>query len=133
MTAQPGARRRIGIAPQAIALVLVLGLAGAMAIQPTRQLLDQRDRIARMSEDLSAMRQANRALEDRIARLNDPDYLEQQARAQIGLVRPGETTFLVMPPAGKKGRRDHKRGEARRPTNERSEGFVERVLDLIGI
>jgi hypothetical protein len=67
-------------------IVLVLGLVGAMAIQPTRQLLEQRARIEGMAGDLSRIQALNHKLEARIARLQDPDYIEQEARDKVGLV-----------------------------------------------
>lgn len=131
--AKTKSRRRMGIAPQAIVLVLVLGLAAAMAIQPTRQLLAQRERIAGMKEELRGMQGSNHKLETRIARLTDPDYLEQRAREQIGLVRPGETTYLVMPPSKKANKTKPKRPAHKPVRVPPPDGFVERVLDFIGI
>ena len=90
---------RLGIGPQVVITVLVLGLLGAMAIEPTRQLLEQRERISTMASDLSEIERSNDRLAARIDRLKDPDFLEQRAREQIGLVRPGETAIVVMPPS----------------------------------
>jgi cell division protein FtsB len=120
------------LAPQVVAVLLVLGLAGAMAIQPTRQLFAQRERIAEMSEQLRETRLANERLARYVRRLKDPDYLEQQARAQLGLVRPGETSFVVMPPSRKESR--PKRHARRLPGRAALEepGFLERLLELVG-
>lgn len=87
------------IGPRGIAAVLLVALVGAMAIEPTRQLLQQRDRIAGMAGELRSAHESNRRLEQRIARLNNPDYIEQRARETTGLVRPGETAVVVMPPS----------------------------------
>jgi len=92
-------RPRFGLGPQVVITVLVLGLVGAMAIQPTRQLLEQRARIEGMAGDLGRIQALNKKLEARIARLQDPDYIEQEARDKVGLVMPGETTYVVMPPS----------------------------------
>ncbi|MEA2451631.1 MAG: hypothetical protein QOG04_341 [Actinomycetota bacterium] len=100
---------KLGRGPQIVAALLILGIVGAMAIQPTRQLLDQRDRISSMASELQSVQQGNAELEAQIARLNNDDYIEQRARAQIGLVRPGETTYVVMPPS-----KQEKQAEARR-------------------
>jgi cell division protein FtsB len=123
----------LGIGPQVTVVVLVVVLAGAMAIQPTRQLLAQRGRIADMSEELRRIEATNDELEAYIARLNDPDYIEQRARAELGLVRPGETTFVVMPP---RRHADQGRGADRRARNRARPAppnFAERVLDFIGV
>jgi cell division protein FtsB len=130
-TAAP-TRRRLGFGPQAVILLLILCLAGAMAIQPTRQLLEQRARIAGMSQDLRQLRSSNKHLDKRIERLNDPDYLEQQAREQIGLVRPGEVTYRVMPPA-RSARPNAARKKDAVPAEETSAGWLTRLADFIGL
>lgn len=122
----------LGMGPQIVALLLVLGLLGAMAIEPTRQLIEQRERIAGMSEDLREIQRSNRRLDGRIARLNDPDFLEQRAR-DIGLVRPGETAYVVMPPSRQA------RAGAARPAKEQAPPpvqeptFIGGFLDFVGI
>ncbi len=126
-------KRRLGMLPQMIALLLVLGLAGAMAIQPTRQLLEQRDRIADMTADLERVNKSNNALRDRVNRLNDPDYLEQVAR-ESGYARPGETVYSVVPPS----RKEQKEREKRRASKEQlapdpEPGFMERFLNFVGL
>jgi cell division protein FtsB len=92
---------RQGWAP-IVAVLLIAGLIAAVVIEPTTQLIQQRERIEGMSSELDELTTTNQALEDRIDRLQDPDYLEQEAR-EVGLVRPGETAYVVMPP-GKKAR-----------------------------
>jgi cell division protein FtsB len=105
----------MGAAPQIVVFLLVIGLVGAMAIEPTRQLLEQRDRIAGMESDLHRLERSNDQLETRIQRLNDPDFLEQLAREQAGLVRPGETAYVVMPPSRQTQQEKLARILARRP------------------
>ncbi|MDQ3878841.1 MAG: septum formation initiator family protein, partial [Actinomycetota bacterium] len=85
---------RWGKAPQIIAAVLLLGLLGAMAIKPTRDLLQQRSRVAGVARELALLQHSNNRLEQRIAKLKDPDYIDQLARRQIGLVRPGEVPYV---------------------------------------
>ena len=126
-------KRRFGMLPQMTALVLVLALAGAMAIQPTRQLLEQRDRISDMTADLQRANRSNEALEDRVERLQDPDYLEQVAR-EGGYARPGETVYNVVPPS----RKEQKLSENRRVNKEQQPpdpepGFMERFLNFVGL
>lgn|GEM_PF-1381779 len=129
-----GKRRaqRLGVAPQLIALLLVVGLAGAMAIQPTRQLIEQRDRISEMSGDLTRVNKSNRELTGRIERLNNPDYLEETAR-ENGYARPGETVYNVVPPSRKELRREKQRVPKERPAPEPAPGFMERFLNFVGL
>ena len=117
-----------------VIVVLVIGLFGALAIEPTRQLIEQRERIAGMSSDLDRLERSNHRLEARIERLKDPDYLEQRAREQVGLVRPGETTYVVMPPrrsAVKQKEADKARTAPAAPV--RSVSFVEGFLAFLGL
>jgi cell division protein FtsB len=127
---------RLGFAPQAVILILVLGLVGAMAIEPTRRLLDQRRRIEGMAGDLNRIENLNDKLAARIKRLQDPDYIEQEARAIAGLVREGETTFVVMP-LSRQQRRERREAAQRRnppvPVVEPEPGLLEGWLDFIGL
>jgi cell division protein FtsB len=127
-----GDRHLFGVGPQVVFIVLVLGLVGAMAIQPTRQLLEQRARIEGMAGDLGRIQALNRKLEARITRLQDPDYIEQEAREKVGLVMPGETTYVVMPPSGGKRATDtDARRAAAPPASE--PGFIEGFLEFVGL
>ena len=123
----------LGTGPVVLAVILVIGLMGAMAVTPTRQLIEQRDRIAGMEQDLRELRETNQDLDARIGRLKDPDYLEQQARS-IGLARPGERAFLVVPPS--KGSPDRSKQRERykpRPAPEKPPSFLEGFLDFLGL
>lgn len=124
-------RPRLGPGPQIVIVVLIVGLFGALAIEPTRQLLQQRERLAGMSNDLQKVERSNERLEARIDRLKDPDFLEQRARG-LGLVREGETTYIVMPPSD--SRRDARRKAARRaPEPPPPPGLVERFFQFVGV
>ena len=129
---------RLRVSPHVILLVLVLGLASAMAVEPTRQLLAQRDRIADMESELNQIERQNRRLEVRIGQLQNPDFLEQQAREQVGLVMPGETAYIVMPPtkeSQREGAPKHRRATAkpRATPVERPDGFLDGLLHFVGI
>jgi cell division protein FtsB len=123
-------RPRLGAGPQIVAILLVVALAGAMAIEPTRSLLEQRDRIRGLEADLDEVRAANGSLADRIRRLRDPDYLEQEARA-LGLVRRGERSFVVLPPSRRATKR-RARASARSAPNAPA-NFLERALEFVGL
>lgn len=86
--------RRIGVGAIAV-LVLGLGLTG---LAPARQAFSQRQRVEAEQRKLAALEAENRKLDDRLRRLNDPDYIEKLAREQLGLVRPGEISYVVVPP-----------------------------------
>ena len=116
-----------------VAVILTLGLVAAIAIEPTRQLLEQRSRIDGMASELDELADTNRALEARIDRLLDPDYLEQEAR-EVGLVRPGETAYVVMPPGRKARMAKQARLQAKiPPPPPRQPTFVESLMEFIGL
>ena len=123
---------RLGAGAQVVAVILVIGLFAALAIEPTRQLIEQRERISGMSSDLNRLERSNGRLEARIERLQDPDYLEQRAREQVGLIRPGETTYVVMPPRRTAAEKDPKGADVT-PKPAGSVSFVEGFLAFIGL
>jgi len=120
--------------PQIVAVLLVFGLLVAMAIQPTRQLVAQKERIAGMTATLHELQRMNDRLEKRIERFQDPDFLEQQARQQAGLVRPGEIPYVVVPPSAEQRA---KRLEARQKVLAaqvavEEPGLIESFLEFVG-
>ena len=78
-------------------LVAVFVILILMAAAPARQAYEQKQAVARERARLEALKTENRSLEQRLARLNDPEYQEKLAREQLGLVRPGETSYVVVP------------------------------------
>lgn len=128
----------LGLMSQLVIVLLVVALMGAMAIEPARQLLQQRDRIAGMKSDLKEVKNSNAELRDRIRRLGDPDFVEQRAREQIGLVRPGEQVFAVVPPTHNAKAKEAKAVQGRKAKDApgvrpEDPGFFGRILDFIGL
>lgn len=123
-------RPRLGPGPQIVIVVLIVGLFGALAIEPTRQLIEQRERLAGMSQDLRRVENSNERLDVRIQRLNDPDFLEQRARS-LGLVRSGETTYIVMPPSDSK--KDRRKKARREPASPPEPSLIESFMQFVGI
>jgi cell division protein FtsB len=87
------AKRVVG--PALVVLVLVGILF--VAVLPTRTLLQQRRDTKAATAELRELRERNEALEERAQRLRDPREIEQLAREQYGLVRPGEEPYVVLP------------------------------------
>jgi cell division protein FtsB len=78
-----------------IGTLVALLIAG---ISPARQLWRQNERISTESEKLTALQRENDRLEKRLERLNNSDYLEKVAREELGMVQPGEISYVVVPP-----------------------------------
>jgi cell division protein FtsB len=91
------ARRRIQTAAAAAALVFVLG-ALLHQYAKTYRLAREEARLEQRRRELIA---DNARLHEEIERLQTDDrYIEQIAREQLGLVRPGEVELLVVPDGG---------------------------------
>ena len=87
------AKRVVG---PALVVLVVLGIL-FVAVLPTRTLLQQRRDTKAATAELRELRERNDALEERARRLRDPREIEQLAREQYGLVRPGEEPYVVLP------------------------------------
>ncbi len=87
------ARRALG---PVLAGILLVGLLLVAAL-PVRTLLHQRDATATAESELAELRERNAELDQRARRLRDPREIEQLAREEYGLVRPGEEQYVVLP------------------------------------
>ena len=83
--------------PGAIVVVLLLvGLAIVLAgVFPFRQLIAQQRLVDNTEAKLGALIAENEALQAEIDAVASPAQLERIAREQYGLVRPGETSYVV--------------------------------------
>ncbi len=99
--------RRIAPGPrkQRWGWVLAVVLLGALALTvsgvfPFRQLIEQRRAVEEGRQQLTALEEENRRLEDDVAALYTDEEIERVARDQYGLVRPGETGYVIVSPPG---------------------------------
>jgi cell division protein FtsB len=87
--------RRARPTPRAALLVIVLLALLFAATVPLRTYLAQRAQLDRLEHQAQVLQHQNGLLDKQIERLHDPRYLEQLARACLGMVRPGEIQFAV--------------------------------------
>lgn len=85
--------RPLLLAAAAVATIVAL----AVYVFPTRTWLDQRAALAETSVQLDELEAQRSALEQRVAELDSDDQIEEIARSQYGLVRPGEEAYAVLP------------------------------------
>ena len=80
--------------------ILVAGvvIAGFVVFLPTKQLVSQHMRIGRLEDRSAALQAENDRLEREVEQLEDPNQLELEARERLGLVRPGERMWVLVPP-----------------------------------
>ncbi len=69
-----------------------------LTIAPAREVLRQRAEIEDLSVELNNIKTQNNDLRLETQRLNTDAYIEQQARERLGLIKPGEEPFLLVPP-----------------------------------
>jgi len=95
------ARPRSRLTGRAAVLVLVLAVLTVSYASSLRAYLQQRTQINDLKSQI-AQHEANiDALESEKERWQDPAYVEQQARARLGYVMPGEKSYLVLDEDGK--------------------------------
>ncbi len=86
------------LTPRAIILVILAMFLIGLSIAPARELLRQRKELNNLEQELAAIKGENQNLRDEVERLNTDDYIEQQARARLGLIKPGEKAYVIVPP-----------------------------------
>jgi cell division protein FtsB len=83
----------------AVLAALLVGMLVAAAF-PVRTYLSQRAQKADLHRQVQTLEIKNRQLARRIHQLHDPAYLERLARECLGMVKPGEVSFVIVPKGG---------------------------------
>lgn len=92
-------RRPRPTAGAALLAIVVAGLLFALVV-PVRTYLSQRGQVTHLQRQELVLRQQNTSLQRQVRELHDPAYLEQMARQCLGMARPGEIAFTVVPKGG---------------------------------
>ena len=71
----------------------------ALALFPARAYQDQLRQRSELETELRALRNQNRALEERARLLDSDEEIERLARREYGMVRPGEEAYTILPVA----------------------------------
>ena len=80
--------------------VALIGIAVyLLAVFPTRSFLLQRQQVKSTVSQVTAVQNSNQTLQKEIGSMNSPSEIENIARSQYGLVKPGEKAFVVLPPS----------------------------------
>jgi cell division protein FtsB len=89
-------RRRRGVV-----VLLVFGLAVVVVlfafVYPTRTFVQQRKEVSAAERRLQVLEQSTKALQRDNARLQSDAEVERRAREDFGMVRPGETPYVLVP------------------------------------
>ena len=74
-----------------IAVLIVLG--GMQLIHLRSQIEDAQSQLTALQSDLDAAKQENDSLSSALEKADDPEFLQELARDQLGYVTPGEKSF----------------------------------------
>ncbi len=79
------------------AVGLVVAALALTGVAPARHAFEQRRQLAEVQAQVAALEERNARLASRLNRLSDVAYMEKLAREQLGVVRPGESSYVVVP------------------------------------
>jgi len=82
------------------ATIVVVTLTALFALSFLQKAVESQQaeaQAAALRQEIKAIEQANAALETRIAYMSTEAYVERVAREELNLVRPGETSYVVVP------------------------------------
>jgi cell division protein FtsB len=93
-------RQRQRLVQLAVPFALAAATVGVLAVgvYPTRAYLDKREQVHASEVELAELRAANDDAAAFAELLDSDDEIERVARAELGLAKPGEETYVVLPP-----------------------------------
>lgn len=93
---------RFKLRPGFFILAIIIGWLLYWSFSPAGLWLKEQRELEILDKKLTTLRIKNQALEEEIARLKTDTYIEQLARQELGLVKPGETAYIVIQSSEKK-------------------------------
>jgi cell division protein FtsB len=93
-----GGRARV-TARATVLLTLIVGVL-ALSVAPAQMYFEQKAELARFEKQAASLERKNDALAARAEQLRDRTFLERLARQCLGMVKPGEIAFVVVPKEG---------------------------------
>lgn len=109
-----------------MAAVILTTVAAAWVIYPVLRIqYAQQQEVRALETELDGLKSRNEELRDEVEELKTPEGVEQLARDSLGLVKPGETAYVVTGSAF---------GESTAtalPTDGTAEPFWRRALDML--
>lgn len=93
-------RRRARLTARATVLLGIMIGVLALSVAPAQMYFEQTAELARFEQQADALERRNEALAARAEQLRDHAFLERLARQCLGMVKPGEVAFVVVPKEG---------------------------------
>lgn len=88
--------RSIRLSGFTFVMLAILVLTVVVLAPSLRTVVEQQNQLAQLRQQVEESKDAVAALEDDIARWDDPAYIEAQARDRLVYVFPGDYTYLVI-------------------------------------
>lgn len=85
--------KRAGVGTKILILVLLVGVVTAL-LSMRAQLADAQEQRDQLQAQVQAQVEKNSALSDAIDHSDDPEYIANFARGELGLVEPDEIRFV---------------------------------------
>jgi cell division protein FtsB len=93
-------RRRVRLTARATMLLTIMIGVLVLSVAPARMYFEQQAELARFEREAAVLERKNEALSARAEQLRDRAFLERLARQCLGMVKPGEVAFVVVPKEG---------------------------------
>lgn len=85
-------KKRVSLIAALVVLIMLI-IVGMQLLRMRDQLIAARTEHDVLTEQVAKQEQENRALEAALERAEDPEYLQELARDQLGMVSPGQKDF----------------------------------------
>lgn len=95
---RPGERTfRVRVHGLRLAMTLLVLYALALMVEQQAKAMQLQREIRYLQQQLEALRQEKAELQEQIRKYTDPSVIQQEARRRLGLARPGEIQYFVLP------------------------------------
>ena len=74
------------------AVVVILGVIVGMSVKNVLELSIEQHQL---KKENASLKEKKAALEREFENINDKDYIEEQARKQLNMVKPGEIVYII--------------------------------------
>jgi cell division protein DivIC len=122
-------KRRLKIGPVGTLIVIAAVALLAWSLLPLGQRLEREEEVRELEQKVAALREENQALREEIAHLKSDEYVEKLAREELGLVKEGESAYLVVPPKGEERTDESKPQKRERTLWQKFEAFLKNLFD----
>ena len=78
-----------------LVLFLMVALAGLFTVRSVQRMVALTQERARVQAQLDELEKRRSELENELLMVNSDEYVEQQARSQLHMIKPGEVLYIV--------------------------------------